>query len=103
MGTILGQTTLEVALSIITLVGVWAVVTFVPLIKNKIKKTYADRAVRFVEDAFADIKGSDKYNEAAKWIVERLAKWHIKVTEDEVKGLIESALHRMKQEYEKQW
>ncbi|ATF13716.1 phage holin [Brevibacillus brevis X23] len=103
MDTILGQFTLEAILSILTLVGIWAVITFVPLIKNKIKRESADRAVRFVEDAFADIKGSEKYNQAAKWFVDRLAKWHIKVTEDEVKGLIESALVRMKKEYEKQW
>ncbi|MFC8688129.1 phage holin, LLH family [Brevibacillus porteri] len=103
MEALFGQFTLEIALPIITFAGVWIVVTLVSLIKGKIKRGYADRAVRFVEDAFVDIKGSEKYNEAANWIVERLAKWHIKVTEDEVKGLVESALIRMKQEYEKQW
>lgn len=103
MEIMLGQFVLEIAYSVLAFIGVWAIIKVMPFIKDKIKREYADRAVRFVEQVFTDIKGADKYDKAVQWFVDRMASYKIKVTEDEIKGLLESALFKMKDEYNKQW
>lgn len=103
METLFGQVVLDLLFAVIVGVGFWVIKHAVTYLKDKIKREYADRAVQFVEQVCIDVKGTDKYNEAVKWFVERMSTYRIKVTEEEIKGLIESALFRLKNEYNKQW
>ena len=103
MEVLLGQFVLGISSLVLTFVGVWVIITLIPFVKDKVKREYADRAVRFIEQVYTDIKGTEKYDEAFKWFVDQLAKYKIKVTEDEAKGLLESALYNMKEAYNKQW
>jgi LL-H family phage holin len=68
-----------------------------------LKQELAVIAVRFVEQAFRDFKGDEKYNLAADWIADRATEKGIKVTADEIKGLIEAALRAFKDEFGEQW
>lgn len=103
METMLGQLVLDLAYSVLTFVGIWTLTHIVRYMKDTIKREYADRAVRFVEQVFTDIKGTAKYDEAVKWFVARMAQYRIKVSEEEIKGLLEASLRKMKEEYSKQW
>lgn len=67
------------------------------------KQALALAAVRFAEQAFYDFDGPRKYNEAATWMQQMAARYGLQVTEDEIKGLIESALRLLKDEFAEQW
>jgi len=56
------------------------------------KQELATLAVRFVEQVYKDLKGEEKYQKAAEWLVAQAEKVGLKLTADEVKGLIEAAL-----------
>lgn len=60
------------------------------------KQELAQLAVRFVEQVYRDLHGEEKYNKAAEWLVAQAAKVGLKLTADEVKGLIEAALRELK-------
>lgn len=68
-----------------------------------LKQELAETAVRFVEQAFKDLKGEEKYNEAAQWLAARAGEIGLKVTAEEIKGLIEAALRAFKDEFGEQW
>lgn len=65
------------------------------------KKELARLAVLFVEQAYKDLHGEEKYGQSAKWLSERAGEIGIKITPDEVKGLIESAVKQFKEEWSK--
>lgn len=67
------------------------------------KQELAFLAVQFVEQAFKDIKGYEKYNEAAHWLVMMLNERNINIDGDEVKGLIESSLRTFKDTFGEEW
>ena len=68
------------------------------------KRVLVARGVEFAEQAFQDLGGHDKYNVAIAWISDRLTEAKIPFSEDEVRGLIDSAVWEMKnvwiEEYE---
>lgn len=68
-----------------------------------LKQELAMLAVRFVEQAFQDLKGEEKYNQAAEWLAERAGEIGLSITADEVKGLIEAALRAFKDEFGEEW
>ncbi|TPG68879.1 hypothetical protein EEL31_10300 [Brevibacillus laterosporus] len=102
MDVLLGKIVLDVAHLLLLAVGTWAIFYGVKYLKGKIKREYALRAVQYVEQVFTDLKGTDKYNEAVKYFVARMAQYKIKVTEEEVRGLLESTLREWKDEWNKQ-
>lgn len=67
------------------------------------KQELAFLAVRFTEQAYRDLRGQDKYNQAATWLAKRAQERGIKISVDEIQGLIEAALRSFKDEFGEQW
>lgn len=67
------------------------------------KQELAALAVRFVEQVYKDLHGEEKYNKAAEWLVAQAAKVGLKLTPEEVKGLIEAALRELKDAFGNEW
>lgn len=67
------------------------------------KQDLALLAVRFAEQVYKDLHGEEKYNKAAEWLIAQAAKWGLKLTTDEVKGLIEAALRELKDAFGNEW
>jgi len=68
-----------------------------------LKQELAELAVKFVEQIYRDFDGEEKYTMAAIWLADRISELGLKITESEVKGLIESALRTLKDEFGEQW
>ena len=68
-----------------------------------LKQELAMLAVRFVEQAFRDLKGEEKYNQAAEWLAGRAGEIGLSITAKEVKGLIEASLRTFKDEFGEEW
>ncbi|MGB9825726.1 MAG: phage holin, partial [Desulfofundulus sp.] len=60
------------------------------------KQELATLAVRFVEQVYKDLHGPDKYQKAAEWLAARAQEHGLKLTAEEIKGLIEAALRQLK-------
>ncbi len=60
-------------------------------------------AVQFVEQAYRDLKGEEKYQEAAKWLATQAVERGINITADEIQGLIEAALRSFKDTFGEGW
>ncbi len=67
------------------------------------KQKLAALAVRFVDQAYRDLHGEAKYQKAAEWVVARAMELGLKVTPEEIKGLIEAALREIKDEFGNEW
>lgn len=67
------------------------------------KENLAILAVRFVEQTFKDLHGEDKYNQAAIWLSARAQENGLAISDSEIKGLIEAALRKLKDEFSEQW
>lgn len=67
------------------------------------KQELAGLAVRLVEQSYQDLKGEDKYNQAADWLVTQAKQRGINITADEVKGLIEAAVRTTKDIFGEEW
>lgn len=67
------------------------------------KKELAATAVRFAEQAWQDLGGQGKYEAAAGWLADQAQARGIKVTDAEVKGLIEAALREIKDALGEEW
>jgi len=68
-----------------------------------LKQELAETAVRFVEQTFRDLHGQKKYSQAAEWLAARAGEIGLKVTAEEIKGLVEAALRAFKDEFSEQW
>lgn len=68
-----------------------------------LKQELAELAVKFVEQVYKDFKGDEKYTMAAIWLADRISELGLEITESEVKGLIESAIRTLKDEFGEQW
>jgi LL-H family phage holin len=60
-------------------------------------------AVKMVEQMYKDLGGEEKYNKAVEWITAEAKRLGIKITENEMRGLIESAVKTFKDQFTKQW
>ena len=67
------------------------------------KKELAALAVKFVEQVYKDLKGEEKYQEAAQWLATQAAERGINITAEEIQGLIEAALRSLKDTYGEGW
>ncbi|NSW82506.1 MAG: phage holin [Syntrophothermus sp.] len=67
------------------------------------KQELAALAVRFVEQVYKDIHGEAKYQKAAEWLAARAGELGLKITPEEIKGLIEAALRTFKDEFGEEW
>lgn len=67
------------------------------------KKALALIAVRFVEQSYQDLHGQEKFDKAAEWLVEQVNQYGFSISESEIKGLIEAALHQLKDEFVSEW
>lgn len=67
------------------------------------KQELAGLAVRFVEQVYRDLHGEEKYQKAADWLAARAGELGLKITADEIKGLIEAALRAFKDEFGEEW
>jgi hypothetical protein len=60
------------------------------------KEELVATGVEFVQQMYSEYDGAAKYNMALDWISEQLKTKNINVDTSELKGLIESAVYRMK-------
>ncbi len=67
------------------------------------KRELARVAVLFVQQAYKDLGGAEKYDKAAEWLSDAAGKIGIQLTQEEVKGLIEAALKELKTELGEAW
>lgn len=67
------------------------------------KQELATLAVRFAEQVYRDLHGPDKYQKAAEWLAARAGEHGLKLTADEIKGLIEAALRQLKDAFGNEW
>jgi LL-H family phage holin len=67
------------------------------------KKDLALVAVKYVEQAWKNASGPEKYNAAAAWLAAQAARARLELSDDEIKGLIEWALRTLKDEFGNQW
>ncbi len=68
-----------------------------------LKWELAALAVRFVEQVYRDLEGEEKYEQAAGWLATQAGELGLKVTPDEIKGLIEAAVRAFKDEFGEEW
>jgi LL-H family phage holin len=68
-----------------------------------LKQDLAILAVKFIEEAFKQLKGEEKYEQAAIWLSAQLKQYNIVVAPEELRGLIESALRSLKDEFGNTW
>jgi len=67
------------------------------------KKTLGIMAVRYVEQAYKDQHGQDKYDLAADWLASKARQHGLKLTADEVEALIESSIKALKEACSLEW
>lgn len=60
------------------------------------KKELADTAVKFAQQVYWELDGPKRFAEATTWLSEQAGKLGLKMTDSEIKGLIESAVKAMK-------
>lgn len=94
-------------LYVIVMVAVPVVVKFIRE-KNKTEQfakvlEYARIAVEFAEKYYYAYEGEVKYKHASQWLAERAAEIGIKLTDEEIRGLIESTLKRIEMEFGEAW
>jgi LL-H family phage holin len=67
------------------------------------KQDLASLAVRFVQQFWVSLSGQERYEKAAEWLSARAKERGLKVTSEEIKGLIEAALRMAKDEFGEEW
>jgi len=67
------------------------------------KQELAKIAVKFAAQAYKDLGGPGKFEEAADWLASQALAIGIKISADEIKGLIEWALREIKDELGEEW
>ena len=67
------------------------------------KERLAELAVMFAQQAYKDLGGAQKYNEAAAWFEDQCLQHGFEISDEEIKGLIEAALKSLKREFGEQW
>ena len=67
------------------------------------KKELARIAVMFVQQAYKDLGGPEKYEKAAEWLSNMSEYMGLDLTPEEIKALIEAALKELKAELGEAW
>lgn len=60
------------------------------------KRDLVGLGIAFVEQAYKDLDGAEKFEKALDWIESQAAKINLTFTDDELKGLIEAAVNAAK-------
>jgi hypothetical protein len=60
-------------------------------------------AVRYVEQAYKDLHGADKFALAANWLADKAKAHGLKISPDEIEVLIESGIRCLKDAYSEEW
>ncbi|AWD93054.1 holin [Bacillus phage vB_BceM-HSE3] len=98
---ILLQLLMLVSSAVISIVGVYArkyVLTKKVKAQLETKQVLSGLAVQFVEEAFKELKGEQKLNEAVIWVTNQLNAHGIPFTESEVEGLVQANLKQLRDE-----
>jgi hypothetical protein len=66
-------------------------------------QTLATEAVRYVEEKFRDIKGPDKLDAAIDWAAKVLRSKGLNISDEELEGLVLSALRKMRDAFGEEW
>lgn len=67
------------------------------------KRELATAAVRFAEQAYQTLDGPQKFQKASEWLSREAQKYGLKLSPEEIKGLIESSLRMLKDQFADQW
>lgn len=67
------------------------------------KQSLASTAVQYVQQAYSDLDGAKKYDQAATWLSTQANAVGLKMTSDEIKGLIEASLRELKDNFRDEW
>ena len=67
------------------------------------KRELARVAVLFVQQAYKDLGGPEKYEKAAEWLSDMSEYMGLDLTPEEIKALIEAALKELKAELGEAW
>lgn len=67
------------------------------------KKEIVAIGVKYIQQNYGHLDSNDKYTLVADWIVKMCKEKGLKVSEGEVKGLIESVLIEIKKEFKDDW
>ena len=93
---------MEAALYVIAIViGIVAGKYIRPLLQNKVVEVFARNAVLFVEQVYKDLHGEDKLNMALEQLSVRLTKWKINISAAEMKFMLEAAVAKFNNAFEK--
>lgn len=65
------------------------------------KQKYAKLAVQFAQEVYKDEDGATKYKHASNWLSSQLKAVGIKVSGDEIRGLVQAAYNEFKKDFEK--
>lgn len=69
----------------------------------EVKEWYIKHAVLFVQQVYKDLDGDEKFNIAFSWVINLFEENSISISEDELKGMIESSLKELKKIYGEAW
>lgn len=72
-----------------------------PLLQNKVVEICARNAVLFVEQTCKDLHGDDKLYKALTRLSAQLTKWKIQITAEEMKFMLEAAVGKFNQVFNK--
>jgi len=67
------------------------------------KQELARIAVQFVQQAYKDMGGAEKYEKAAEWLSNMATQLGLQLSAEEIKALIEAALKQLKAEFGTAW
>ena len=89
-----------ILLAIASYIGIAAKRLYKKYINDETKRAVAKTCVKAVEQIYTDLHGEDKYNMAAKSISQTLTEKGIKITDVELKMLIEAAVGEFNRVFE---
>lgn len=69
----------------------------------ELKQDLAILAVKFAQQAYDKFQGETRYDHAATWLSSRASFLKLKITDNEIEGLIEAALRSLKDEFGEDW
>lgn len=74
------------------------------IIKSEtLRKQLAHTAVMFVQQLYKNENGEEKLTKASEYLSEKLSAYGIKLTDQEIRALIESALKEAKMQFVENW
>lgn len=85
-----------------TCVAYW-IKQHIDLNKLNEKKELVEVGVTMIQQICKELDGDQKYEKAVEWITQQANAKGLKISEDELKGLIESSVLKFKNEFQNSW